>query len=566
MLRLSLILLLSLFIKPQEYLEYSHPFHPTVSDKGMVVTQNYIASDIGAEILSKGGNAIDAAVAVGFALTATLPRAGNIGGGGFMLIYDAKNKTIISLDFRSMSPELATPDVYRENGEHQSSLSRSGYKAIAVPGTVDGLFTAHELYGSMDMKELIQPTIDLCIEGIPLTSDLYGAIQNTKTLTRDEESTKVYLDKNLKVGGKIKLLDLAETLIKIRDEGKAGFYDGEIAEKIEKAMIENGGLIRKSDLKRYKTNITQPISIEYRNKSIFAQGPPSGGGVVILTALQILKNFDYSNLKPNSAQYLHILAESLKHGHQNRSKFIGDPKFYSAPLEDMLSDANGNRRAKEIDFKKITSSDRINRVTRSIESKYKESEDTTHYSIVDDSGNAVSVTYTLGYSFGSGVTIPGTGILTNSQMNNFASKYGLEKSISRSTSEANKLEPFKRPMSTMSPVMVFDENGSLELITGSPGGSKIPAINLQVLINVIDFDLDIGLATMMPRIHQDWPYYSLQVEKTLNNDTKRMLETYGHKPKESKTMGSTQSIHIKDGVNFGFADLRRPDAKVSVQK
>jgi gamma-glutamyltranspeptidase/glutathione hydrolase len=551
MLRLILVLLLSLFIKSQEYLEYSHPFHPTVSDKGMVVSQNYIASDIGAEILSKGGNAVDAAVAVGFALTATLPRAGNIGGGGFMLIYDAKNKTIVSLDFRSMSPELATPDVY---------------KAIAVPGTVDGLFTAHELYGSMDMKDLIQPTIDLCIEGIPLTNDLYGAIQNTKTLTRDKESTRVYLDENLKVGGKIKLLDLAKTLIKIRDEGKAGFYDGEIADKIEKAMIENGGLIRKSDLKRYKTHIAQPISIEYRDKSIFAQGPPSGGGVVILTALQILKNFDYSDLKPNSAQYLHILAESLKHGHQNRSKFIGDPKFYSAPLKDMLSDDNGNRRAKEIDFKKTTSSDRINRVTRSIESKYKESEDTTHYSIVDDSGNAVSVTYTLGYSFGSGVTIPGTGILTNSQMNNFASNYGLEKSISRSTSEANKLEPFKRPMSTMSPVMVFDENGSLELITGSPGGSKIPAINLQVLINVIDFDLDIGLATMMPRIHQDWPYYSLQVEKTLNNDTKRMLETYGHKPKESKTMGSTQSIHIKDGVNFGFADLRRPDAKVSVQK
>jgi len=566
MLRLSLVLLLSLFIKSQEYLEYSHPFHPTVSDKGMVVSQNYIASDIGAEILSKGGNAVDAAVAVGFALTATLPRAGNIGGGGFMLIYDAKNQTIVSLDFRSMSPELATPDVYRKDGEHQSSLSRSGYKAIAVPGTVDGLFTAHELYGSMDMKDLIQPTIDLCIEGIPLTNDLYGAIQNTKTLTRDKESTRVYLDENLKVGGKIKLLDLAETLIKIRDEGKAGFYDGKIADKIEKAMIENGGLIRKSDLKRYKTNITQPISIEYRDKSIFAQGPPSGGGVVILTALQILKNFDYNDLKPNSAQYLHILAESLKHGHQNRSKFIGDPKFYSAPLGDMLSDDNGIRRAKEIDFKKTTSSDRINRVTRSIESDYKESEDTTHYSIIDDSGNAVSVTYTLGYSFGSGVTIPGTGILTNSQMNNFASNYGLEKSLSRSTSEANKLDPFKRPMSTMSPVMVFDKDGSLELITGSPGGSKIPAINLQVLINVIDFDLDIGLATMMPRIHQDWPYYSLQVEKTLNNDTKRILETYGHKPKESKTMGSTQSIHIKDGVNFGFADLRRPDAKVSVQK
>tara|TARA_B100001769_G_scaffold97208_1_gene74963 strand:- start:1277 stop:2728 length:1452 start_codon:yes stop_codon:yes gene_type:complete len=483
-----------------------------------------------------------------------------------MLIYDAKNQTIVSLDFRSMSPELATPDVYRKNGEHQSALSRSGYKAIAVPGTVDGLFTAHELYGSMDMKDLIQPTVDLCIEGIPLTSDLYGAIQNTKTLTRDKESTRVYLDESLKVGGKIKLLDLAETLIKIRDEGKAGFYDGEIADKIEKAMIENGGLIRKSDLKRYKTNITQPISIEYRDKSIFAQGPPSGGGVVILTALQILKNFDYNDLKPNSAQYLHILAESLKHGHQNRSKFIGDPKFYSAPLGDMLSDDNGIRRAKEIDFKKTTSSDRINRVTRSIESDYKESEDTTHYSIIDDSGNAVSVTYTLGYSFGSGVTIPGTGILTNSQMNNFASNYGLEKSLSRSTSEANKLDPFKRPMSTMSPVMVFDKDGSLELITGSPGGSKIPAINLQVLINVIDFDLDIGLATMMPRIHQDWPYYSLQVEKTLNNDTKRILETYGHKPKESKTMGSTQSIHIKDGVNFGFADLRRPDAKVSVQK
>tara|TARA_Y100001970_G_scaffold77387_1_gene98374 strand:+ start:1268 stop:2968 length:1701 start_codon:yes stop_codon:yes gene_type:complete len=566
MLRLSVLLLLSLFIRSQEYLEYSHPFHPTVSDKGMVVTQNYIASDIGAEILSKGGNAVDAAVAVGFALTATLPRAGNIGGGGFMLIYDAKNETIVSLDFRSMSPELATPDVYRIDGEHQSSLSRSGYKAIAVPGTVDGLFTAHELYGSMDIKDLIQPTIDLCIEGIPVTPDLYGAIHNTETLTNDAESSKVYLDESVKVGGKIKLLDLAETLIKIRDEGKDAFYLGEIADKIENAMIENGGLIRKSDLAKYKTNITQPISIDYRDKIIFAQGPPSGGGVVILTAMQILKNFDYSDLKPNSAQYLHILAEALKYGHQNRSKFIGDPNFYPAPIEDILSDENNARKAKEINFKKTTSSDRIDRVTRSIESRYKESEDTTHFSIIDEEGNAVSVTYTLGYSFGSGVTIPGTGILTNSQMNNFSSQYGISDSISRSTSPANKLEPFKRPMSTMSPVMVFDENGKLELITGSPGGSKIPAINLQVILNVIDFDLDIGLATMMPRIHQDWPYSSLQVEKTLNNDTKRLLETYGHKPKESKTMGSTQSIQIKDGLNFGFADLRRPDAKVSVQK
>ncbi len=548
---LILILTLSAYLSSQDYLDYPHPYHSTETTKGMVVSQNYLSSDIGAEILSKGGNAVDAAIAVGFSLTATLPRAGNIGGGGFMLVYDKKTESIISFDFRSMSPKLATPDVYKVNGVHQYELSEEGYKAIAVPGTVAGLIEAHEMFGTMDLADLVNPTIELLKEGVPVTDDLYWAINDTESLKNDPESKKIYLADEVIRGGKLFIEDLIKTMELIRDFGKAGFYDGENAERIEKAMIENGGLIRKSDLKEYKVNVGKPISTTYRGHTVFTQGPPSGGGVAVITALNVLENFNLSELSPNSGKYLHLLAEAMKLGHQSRSRYIGDPNFSNIPLEEIISKDLGVKKSKKINLKRASSMESINKWVTRLERNFKESKDTTHYSIIDESGNAVSVTYTLGFSFGSGVTIPGTGILTNSQMNNFAHDFG---------------EQYKRPMSTMCPILVFDNENNLKLITGSPGGSKIPDINLQVVLNVVDFGLDIGAATMMPRIHQDYQSVEMDIEKFLNFDTRRILKIYGHKLEESDTIGSTQSILIDGDSKYGYADLRRPNAKVSVQK
>ena len=565
MLRVFLLFFSANFLSAQASLiDYPHPFHSAYTEKGIVVTQNYLSSDIGLEILNKGGNAVDAAIAVGFSLTATLPRAGNIGGGGFMQVYIEEDKTILTIDFRSMAPKLATRELYQDAIEDNDNVTRKGYKAIAVPGTVAGLFRAHELYGTLPMAQLIQPTIELLEAGVPVTQDLYFAINVGRYIKDDPESNKIFKEK-LELGGVLKNPDLINTLKVLQIDGRDGFYKGKIAQLIEDQMILNGGLIRKSDLESYTVQLYAPIGTKYRDKRVYAMGPPSGGGIVILTALNILETFQLSHLEANTAQAYHLIAEAMKFGHQNRAKFVGDRKFSDVPLEMLLSKDTAREKAKKIKLREKLSPKLIDRIGSDINEKYQESKDTTHYSIMDKFGNAIAVTYTLGYSFGSGVTIPGTGILTNNQMNNFAHSYGLIDSYYRSSSPANKLEPLKRPMSTMSPVMVFNNKYELELITGSPGGSQIPGSILQVLINNIDFGLDIGEATMSPRIHQDSQSLTLYYEKTMSQDSLKILESYGHNLELSDTMGSTQSINIKDGVKYGFSDLRRPNAKVSVQ-
>ena len=564
MLRLLFLLLPNLVFSQASLIDYPHPFHSTYTNSGIVVSQNYLSSDIGKAILDKGGNAVDAAIAVGFSLTATLPRAGNIGGGGFMQVFIENDKTVLTIDFRSMAPKLATREFYQEAKEKDDDVTRKGYKAIAVPGTVAGLFKAHELYGTIPMSDLIQPTIDLLEQGIPITQDLYLAINKGRYIQNDPESNKIYKE-NLSLGGKLKIADLVKTLKIIQVSGRDGFYKGEIADLIHEQMIINDGLIRKEDLASYEVNLYQPIRTSYRGNKVFAMGAPSGGGIVVLTALNVLECFQLSQLTPNSARTYHLIAEAMKFAHHNRAKYVGDPNFSKIPYDMLLSKKLACEKAREINLKKASTPKQTARTGSKINDSYKESKDTTHYSIVDKDGNAVSVTYTLGYSFGSGVTIPGTGILTNNQMNNFAHNYGINDSYFRSSSPANKLEPLKRPMSTMTPVMVFDAKGSLKLITGSPGGSQIPGVILQVLINNLEFNLDIGAASMVPRIHQDSQSLSLEHEKFLSDDTLRILESYGHKLELSDTMGSTQSIEIIDGVRYGYADLRRPNAKVSVQ-
>ena len=354
--------------------------------------------------------------------------------------------------------------------------------------------------------------------------------------------------------------DLANTFKEISKNGAKGFYEGAVADKIVEAMKKNGGLITNEDLKDYKSFFRIPIALNYKGYMVYTAGPPSGGGITLLTALGVLNDIDIKKYKSDSTKAYHFLAEALRRGHNNRSHFVGDPQYFDVPVSRLLS----SKRIKEL--RNSINSNKASKIEEVIPYKPRiNSKDTTHYSIVDKYGNAVSNTYTLGLSFGSGVTIPGTGILMNSQMNNFAYRYGDKNDISRGASPGNRFEPGKKPMSTMAPTIIFDENNELFLVTGSPGGSDIPAAILRVITGVIDFDLDIGEATMLPRIHKDWPYVGLEHERAVSRDIVRRLKSMGHKTEYENTIGSTQSIHIINGVNNGYADLRRPNASVSVQ-
>jgi gamma-glutamyltranspeptidase/glutathione hydrolase len=543
------------------YIDYPSPFHPTVGTSGMVVSQNQASSDIGIEVLNMGGNAIDAAVAVGFSLATTLPRAGNLGGGGFMLVYLSDEKKTIAVDFRNSAPKkLSKKDfLFLKNNYDQR---RFGYKASGVPGTVAGLLQTHDRYGKLPLKRILQPVIKQALEGVEVSYDLNQAISSADQINLDQESKNIYYQNSnpLKEHALMRRPDLAWTFREIARNGEEAFYSGSIAKKIVEAMKQNDGYISLMDLKEYKPRFAEPIQTTYRNYKVLAHPPPAGGAAVLLEGLNILENFNTSELGPNSADFLHLFAEALQRGHMDRSRYMGDPKFYDVPIKKIISKERASSLAKKINTQEATPPDTLNP-----DSLFQEGENTTHYSIIDKNGNVVSNTYTLGYSFGSGVTIPGTGILLNNQMNNFAYQYGNPEVIDRSASIGNRFEPGKRPMSTMTPIILFDENNELKLVTGSPGGALIPAAVLRVITGVIDFNLNLGEATMLPRLHKDWPYKNLRLEKGFSKDTLQILESYGHELEESKTMGSTQSILISSKGREGFADLRRPNAGVAIQ-
>ena len=577
-LRIISIIFFVNFLVARSYIDYESPFHPVIGNSGMVVSQNYLSSDIGIEILNKGGNAVDAAVAVGFSLAITLPRAGNLGGGGFMLVYIKEKEEIFYIDYRSASPLNAnlenifnlinTSDIPYETvpddfDENKFDILDIGYKASAVPGTVAGLLAAHANFGKLPLLDILEPVIAQARDGIEVSYDLHKAIESTPRLLEDKESRRIFFKDGqpVKENFILKLPDLANTLSLISKHGRDGFYKGETAQKIVQSMQKNGGLISLDDFSNYKVYIREPIISNYRNNKVFTAGPPSGGGITLLTALNILSYYDLSKYKSNSTITYHLLSEALRRGHNNRSSEVGDPNFYNVPVEKLLSKKRTKELAKTISFKKASKASQVKPLNI-----LNESRDTTHYSIIDSDGNAVSNTYTLGASFGSGVTIPGTGILMNNQMNNLMFRSGDVSIEGRGVSIGNRFKPGKRPMSTMAPVMVFNSKNDLTLITGSPGGSYIPAAILRVITGVIDFNLSIGDATMLPRVHKDWPYKGIDYEKTLSTDVIYGLKSLGHKTSSNKTMGSTQSIHIVDGIRYGYSDLRRPNAAVSIQK
>ena len=572
-----LIIVFALSLNSRSYIDYETPYHPVVGDKGMVVTQNFLSSQIGIDILNMGGNAVDAAVAVGFSLAVTLPRAGNLGGGGFMLVFIKEKDEIFFIDYRSASPlnsnlenifELINTSTTqletlpKNFNEDKFDFVNTGYKASAVPGTVSGLLQAHSDFGKLSLEQILKPVIKQAKEGVLVTFDLSKAIESTPRLYEDEESRKIYFKegKPLKENTLFIIPGLAETISLIAKNGRDGFYQGETAKKIIDSMKLNNGLFSLGDLSNYSSYVREPISSNYQGNKIYTAGPPSGGGITLLTALNILSNFDLGKYKSNSHITYHLLSESLRRGHNNRSSAVGDPIFFDDQADELLSVKRTSELKQSIRLNKATKANVIKPL-----SVLKESRDTTHYSIIDAEGNAVSNTYTLGASFGSGVTIPGTGILLNNQMNNFVYRSGDANKEGRRVSLANRFQPGKRPMSTMAPVMVFNDDNELTLITGSPGGSYIPAAILRVITGIFDFNLQVGEATMLPRIHKDWPYKGIDYETTISSDIINSLQKLGHETIPNKTMGSTQTIHIVNGVRYGYADLRRPNASVAKQ-
>jgi len=538
----------------QTTLDYKDRVHPEISEKFMVVSQNYHATEVGYKILEKGGNAVDAAVAMGFALAVTLPRAGNLGGGGFMLLFDAKTKNLSTLDYRSAAPKLAKSSMYlTENG-----VVRYGHLVNAVPGTVAGLIKAHSTHGKLSLKQVMRPAIELAHKGIFVSNDLNFILNWGKESLLQNKASKNKFYRNeepLEINSLFRQPRLAKTLTLISQKGHDVFYKGEIADWIVEDSLSGGGLIRKGDLAAYEAKERIAIETDYRGNRVVSMPPTASGGLVLLQTLNILENFDIQSLGHNSASSIHHLSESMIRAFADRAKHHGDPDYYDVPVENLLNKDYSRKGAQSIKENLKTPDDLI---FAGDFKKADESPDTTHLSVVDEEGNAVSLTYTLGSSFGSGVTVAKGGFLLNNQMRNFSHYYG-DDTAEYGKSEANKLEPGKRMISTQAPTLVFNSSGDLSMILGSPGGGRIPNILTQVISNVIDHNLGFAEAVMAPRINQRVAS-NLEVETGISPDTLKLLKSFGHTTRPTDTMGSVQAIFIKDNKLYGVADTRRPDA------
>ena len=542
---------------PDSIFRYSDRVHPDIADSNMVVSQNQIATEVGYQILEQGGNAVDAATAIGFALAVTLPRAGNLGGGGFMLIYDSSTKKVSTIDYRSAAPKKAKSEMFlNKNG----GVIRYGYIVTAVPGTVAGLIKAHEEHGNLSLQEVIEPSIDLASKGFRVTYDLFQALNFGKvSLLEDTTSKTKFYDSGQNTLPTDSLLiqpDLAKTLRLISTKGKDGFYKGKTAELISQASKDNGGLITQKDLASYEAKERTAIRTGYRGYQVVTMPPTASGGLVLLQTLNILENFNLREQGHNSANAIHLLSESMKRGYADRTRYHGDPDYFPVPIDQLINKDYSKERALSIDLNSVTPSSEIFPGKIIV---VDESPDTTHFSVIDSEGNAVSNTYTLGSSFGSGVTVPGGGFLLNNQMRNFSHSYGKSERISLSTSPANRLQPGKRMISTQTPTMVFDPQGNLFMILGSPGGGRIPNIVAQVISNVIDHDMGYAEAVMAPRINQRLGG-KLELETGFSRDTIQLLTLKGHKPTSAPSMGSVQAIFIDKPFIYGVADTRRPGA------
>jgi len=534
-------------------------FTPTQAKHGMVVTGEPMATRIGVSVLQNGGNAIDAAVTIGFVMAVTYPQAGNIGGGGFMLVYSAKTGKVTAIDYREKAPLLATRDMFLdEQGNVDSNLSRFSYLSVGVPGTVAGMAMALKKYGTLSLRDALAPAIQLAEEGFVITPALSDSLKKkAKNLKKHQATAAIFFKPDgsfYEPGERLVQSDLAKILQAIAKQGIQAFYQGKVADLIATDMKQHGGLITKADLANYQPKQREPIHGTYRGYDVFSMSPPSSGGTHIVQILNILEHYDIRSLGHNTAATIHLMAEAMKRAYADRSKYLADTDFIAVPLDGLTSKAYA-----------ATLSQQINRLKASVSQDILqgkpidyESNETTHYSIVDQEGNAVSNTYTLNFSYGSGIVIKGTGILLNNEMDDFSAKPGEPNAYGLIGSTANAIEPRKRMLSSMSPTIVLT-NGKPFIITGSPGGSRIITTTLQVILNVIDHQMNIQEAVNAIRVHHQWFPDEIRIEKGLNLDTVRLLTTMGHKISVKDTMGAASSILInqKNKRYYGASDPRR---------
>lgn len=533
-------------------------FHPIHSTHGMVASEQQLATQVGLDILKRGGNAIDAAVGVGFALAVVLPNAGNIGGGGFMVLHDAKTGQNFALDFREMAPQKATRDMYLDkNGQVIPNQSLYTHQAIGVPGTVAGMEHALKKWGKLSLAEVMKPSIELASKGIRVSPSLAKMLAVEKDNLGKWDSTKAIFFKNnepLKEGDLLVQKDLAKSLKLIASKGSQVFYQGEIGQKIVAEMQRHNGLITAEDLKQYQAIERKPIIGHYRGYEIVTMPPPSSGGVHIVEILNMLEHYPLAQYGVNSAQTIHYMAEAMKLAYADRSQYLGDPDFTHVPVDGLTSKKYADELVQKISADKVVPSSQI----KSGNPMPYESDQTTHYSTVDQEGNAVAVTYTLNFNFGSGIVASGTGILLNDEMDDFSSKPGVPNGFGLIGGEANSIGPKKRPLSSMTPTLVLKDNQPW-LVTGSPGGSRIITTVLQTIVDSIDFNMNPAEAAATPRIHHQWLPDELRVEKGISQDTIDLLKKQGYDVKQKAVMGRTQTIQILDHQFYGYSDPRNPD-------
>lgn len=538
--------------KPHEYTITK----TVVDDSAMVVTAHPVATKIGLEVLKDGGNAIDATIAVQFALAVCYPIAGNIGGGGFM-VYQPANGAATTLDFREKAPAAAFADMYLdENGNAVAEKSQTGPLAAGVPGTVDGMMKAFEKYSKLkDWKRLIQPAIDVANDGFYLTE------RQAKYLNRKRKDFDKYntgpTEFNSKVYAKGDLLvqkDLAKTLSAIRDKGTAGFYEGWVADKIVEQMKASDGIITHQDLKDYQAQWREPISTEYRGYDIISMPPPSSGGIALAQILEMLEPYDLKKMGHHSVEAVHLIAEAERRVYADRATHLGDSDFYDVPVAMLMDETYIRSRMDDFDPKKASKSDDI----RAGEAK--ESMQTTHFSVVDEAGNAVSLTTTINGAYGAKTVVQGAGFLLNNEMDDFSAKPGTPNMFGLIGAEANKIEPGKRMLSSMTPTIV-SKNGKMVLTAGSPGGSTIITSVMQTITNVIDYGMSASDAVAAPRFHHQWKPDKIRFEDTgFDAALIDSLKAMGHDVIQSGKLGKVEAIYFTpDGMIEGAADIRADD-------
>nr|WP_312240502.1 gamma-glutamyltransferase [Pantoea sp.] len=545
---------------PVSYGVEADTFHPVKEKSGMVASVDALATQVGVDILQQGGNAVDAAVAVGFALAVTHPQAGNLGGGGFMLLRTAAGR-VSAIDFREMAPARASRDMFLDKqGNADSKLSLTSPLASGTPGTVAGFALAAQKYGTLPFGRLLEPAIKLARDGFVIDDALADdlATYGKEVLLNHPASRAIFFKADgtpYRKGERLVQKNLARSLQLIAAQGPDAFYRGKIADEIAGEMSRSGGLIGKADLAAYRVVERQPISGTYRGYQVFSMPPPSSGGIHIVQILNILENFDLAKMGFGSADAMQAMAEAEKYAYADRSEYLGDPDFVKVPWQALTSKAYAKSLAQQIDLTKARPSSEI----KPGKLAPYESNQTTHFSVVDKRGNAVAVTYTLNTNFGSGIVAGESGIILNNEMDDFSAKPGTPNVYGLVGGDANAIQPAKRPLSSMSPTIVTKE-GKTWLVTGSPGGSRIITTVLQMIVNSVDFGMNVAEATNAPRFHHQWLPDELRVEKGFSPDTLRLLESRGQHVRIEPAMGSTQSIMIgPDGMLYGASDPRSVD-------